>query len=136
MAEGILRHLALQKNINIDIDSAGTSSWHIGLPPDERAIACLKNKGIDISNLKARQFIPQDFELFDYIFTMDSQNYIDVVKQTDDKNGIEKVDLYMNQALPSVNKNVPDPYFGDEEGFENVYQMLVEASEAFLQKIK
>ncbi len=136
MAEGILRHLAQQKNIKIEIDSAGTSSWHIGLPPDERAIACMNKKGIDISNLKARQFIPKDFDQFDYIFTMDSQNYIDVVKQTEVEKAKEKVDLYMNQAFPSINKNVPDPYFGGDEGFENVYQMLVEASEAFLQKIK
>ncbi len=136
MAEGVLRHLAQQKSITLEIDSAGTGSWHVGDQPDVRAIACMKKKGIDISKLKARQFHANDFHSFDYIFTMDSQNYRDVVKQTNDSELQTKVDLYMNQAFPSRNQNVPDPYFGGDEGFEQVYEMLVNASEAFLQHIQ
>ncbi len=136
MAEGVLRHLAQQKNITLEIDSAGTGSWHVGDQPDVRAIACMKKKGIDISKLKARQFHANDFHSFDYIFTMDSQNYRDIVKQTNDSELQSKVDLYMNQAFPSRNQNVPDPYFGGDEGFEQVYEMLVNASEAFLQHIQ
>lgn len=136
MAEGILRHLAQQKNIAIQIDSAGTGSWHVGEAPDKRAIACLKKKGIDISTLRARQFQTNDFHTFDYIFTMDSQNYRDVVKQTSSEALQQKVDLYMNQTKPGFNQNVPDPYFGGDEGFEEVYKMLVAASEAFLQKLE
>lgn len=135
MAEGILRHLAQQKNIALQIDSAGTGSWHVGEAPDKRAIDCMKKNGIAISSLRARQFQNSDFEQFDYIFTMDSQNYQDVIKQTRSEVLQQKVDLYMNQVTPGFNQNVPDPYFGGDEGFEQVYQMLVKASEAFLQKL-
>ena len=127
MAEGIMRNLGGKK---VEVDSAGTASYHIGLQPDKRMIATAFDHGIDISNLRARQFQYDDFNSFDLIFAMDSSNYRNIISLAKNDNDKQKVKMILD------NSNVPDPYYGDNEGFEHVYQLLHEACQKFLEDIE
>lgn len=135
VAEGLLRRRAKEANKQIQVDSAGTSNYHIGEQPDSRSLAHALSKGTDISSLKARQFTIEDFDAFDKIFVMDYSNYENVVKLARDQNDINKVDLLLNQLYPGENQSVPDPYFGGDEGFEQVYNMVDAAVNEFLKKV-
>lgn len=127
LAEGILRSKTEALNIDIHIDSAGTSNYHIGEHPDSRTTANAKKHGVDVSKLKARQFSVSDFDNFDKIFVMDSFNYADVVSLSRNEQDRKKVEIILNTVYPNSNMNVPDPYFGGEQGFENVYILLDKA---------
>ncbi|WP_339918142.1 low molecular weight protein-tyrosine-phosphatase [Yeosuana marina] len=125
LAEGILRSkLPDDKYI---VDSAGTGNYHIGTTPDKRSIAVAKKYGIDISNLKGRQFSVKDFDDFDVIYVMDESNYNNVLSLARNEHDSSKVKLILNDVYPNKNFDVPDPYYGGEQGFENVYNMLNEA---------
>ena len=132
LAEGILRS---KLSSHFIVDSAGTGHWHIGNPPDPRSIKIAKEKGIDISKLKGRQFSKQDFIDFDYIYVMDNQNYKDVIALTSNENEKEKVQLILNELFPDENVDVPDPYYGLQDGFERVYDMLDEACDEIVKKL-
>jgi protein-tyrosine phosphatase len=136
LAEGILRSKAEKLGLSVSIDSAGTSNYHIGQYPDKRAIANAKKHGIDISKLKARQFKPDDFDKFDLIFVMDESNYNKVVSHARHEDDIKKVELILNRIVPPNNSSVPDPYFGDEDGFEHVFQLLDKACEQIANSLK
>ena len=127
MAEGIMRKLGGKK---VEVDSAGTANYHIGLQPDKRMIAKAFEHGIDISNLRARQFHSDDFNSFDLIFAMDSSNYQNIISLAKHENDKEKVKMILD------NINVPDPYYGGVEGFEHVYQLLNEACQNILDNIE
>ena len=135
MAQGILEHKISTQNLAIEVDSAGTSSYHIGDAPDKRMQTKGLEYSIDISEQQARQFSKEDFELFDYIFAMDSSNYNDIIELAENETQQNKVSLFLNQSYPNLNKNVPDPYYGGEQGFEDVYNMLNEACSAFIKKL-
>lgn len=136
MAEGLLRDLAAQKEINLEIDSAGTGNWHRGEAPDERAVRQMEMRGHDISQLRARQIQGEDLDRFDVIFTMDASNYQNVLKLAQTEAQRQKVRMFLNEAWPDQNRQVPDPWFGGEEGFEQVYFLLERACEAFLQDLE
>ncbi len=125
LAEGILKS-KLPDNKFI-VDSAGTANYHVGSQPDRRSIAVGKKYGIDISNLKGRQFSVKDFDAFDYIYVMDESNYGNVISLARNENDENKVKFILNEVYPNQNYDVPDPYYGGEQGFENVYKMLDEA---------
>ena len=133
LAEGILRDKT--KKLNITIDSAGTSNYHIGSSPDQRSIANAKKHGIDISGLKARQFSVSDFDRFDFIYVMDTSNFNNIIALARNEEDRKKVHLILNTLHPNKNMQVPDPYFSGEEGFENVYQLLDDACEVISQSI-
>ncbi len=135
MAQGVLEQKVSAQNLMIEIDSAGTSSYHIGDAPDSRMQAKGLEYGIDISEQQARQFNKEDFEVFDYIFAMDSSNFNDIIDLAENESQQNKVSLFLNQSYPESNKNVPDPYYGGEQGFEDVYQMLDEACTAFIKTL-
>lgn len=135
MAEGILRHKAAQAGLTIEIDSCGTSNYHDGAHPDRRAVKCLKSKGIDISKLKARQFKTDDFKNFDHIFAMDPQNLANIKAMALEKNDSKKASLFLEITHPEQNTPVPDPYWGGDEGFEHVYQLLDEACNKLIEKL-
>lgn len=124
LAEGILREKTKQLSINIILDSAGTCDNHVNQNPDSRTIANAKKHNIDISKLKARQFSVSDFDNFDQIFVMDSSNYGDVIALARNENDKQKIELILNRVYPNSNMSVPDPYFGGEQGFENVFILL------------
>ncbi len=135
LAEGILRHKTKQLNLDMEIDSAGTSNWHIDQHPDERSVMSAKKYGIDISKLKGRQFTVSDFDTFDLIFVMDSNNYSDVIALARNEEDKNKVELILNRVHKGSNMAVPDPYFGGEEGFENVYQLLDKACDEIIKAL-
>jgi protein-tyrosine phosphatase len=135
MAEGILRDKAAQRGLKIKTDSAGTGDYHIGEAPDKRALAKMKEKGHNISDLRARQFEPIDYDRFDRIFVMDQSNYHNTLRVAHSPLHEDKVQLMLNEIHPGENREVPDPYFGGDDGFEDVYQMLDKACEAFLNSL-
>ncbi|MFT7113778.1 MAG: protein-tyrosine phosphatase, partial [Candidatus Azotimanducaceae bacterium] len=131
LAEGVLRHKSAGKNIIID--SAGTAAYHINERPDERSISKGKEYGIDVSNLRGRQFKVSDFEIFDFIFAMDQSNYENIVALAINEEDKSKVKLILNETHPGKNLEVPDPYYGGAQGFEDVYQLLDKACDALIQ---
>jgi len=136
LAEGILRDKTNKLGIPIFIDSAGTSNYHTGEHPDKRTIANALKNGVDVSKLKARQFKVSDFDDFDRIFVMDSSNYANIIELARNKNDIEKVELILNRIHPKSNMAVPDPYFGGEEGFQTVFDLLDKACEKIAISLK
>ena len=128
LAEGILR---TKLTTDFFVDSAGTGGWHAGQSPDERSIATARNYGIDISNQKARKFTVSDFDTFDHIFVMDQSNFKDVLNLATNDVAKSKVALILGPS-----KEVPDPYYGGQDGFEKVYQLLDQACEEIAIKIK
>jgi len=135
MAEGILRAKNDAQQLNLVIDSAGTSNYHIGEAPDKRMQTKALEHGIDISNQRARQFTTEDFTQFDYIFAMDESNRDDILRLARNENDKQKVTLFLNYSFPNKNLSVPDPYLGGEEGFEDVYQMLDAACDELLKNL-
>lgn len=130
LAEGIMKKHIDDKKLNWQVDSAGTGSWHVGNPPDERSIAVAKKHGIDISHQKARKINSNDFESFDVIFAMDISNYNDLQRfALDDEK--QKIKLILNESNPNQDNSVPDPYW-DNNGFELVFKMLDEAIDNFV----
>lgn len=134
LAEGILASKLPRDKFFVD--SAGTSSWHIGSSPDSRSIAVAKKYNLDISRQKGRQFSPIDFENFDYIYVMDKSNYDNVIELSDNPEHQKKVQIILNELYPDENVDVPDPYYGMPNGFEMVYQMLDEACDIISEKLK
>jgi protein-tyrosine phosphatase len=132
LAEGILKHKIEQAGLSWTVDSAGTGGWHAGDPPDRRSIAVARKYGIDIAGQRARQFEPVDFERFDRIFVMDTGNLRDVLRQAFKTEHRDKVSLIMNHCHPGQNRSVPDPYY-DDDGFEEVFEMLDLACERVLE---
>lgn len=132
LAEGILLHMVKEKKLSITIDSAGTSDYHIDEAPDARTTANAKKHNIDLSPLRARQFVVEDYDFFDKIYVMDKSNLQNVLKLARNENDKQKVDLFLNISHPNGNMEVPDPYFGGEAGFENVFQLVWKASEKLI----
>lgn len=129
LAEGIMLHLNEKHQLNWTIDSAGTSNYHIGEAPDKRTIANAKKNGVDLTPLRARQFNAEDFEKFDRIYVMDKSNLANVLALAKNTAQEAKVDLLLNVIKPHDITEVPDPYFGGEEGFEKVFQLVWKACE-------
>jgi protein-tyrosine phosphatase len=118
IAEGVARKIAAEKNLNINIDSAGTGSWHIGEAPCENSIKVAKQNGIDIASYKARKVTKHDFNQFDLIVALDSSNYQDL-QSMGAKNLVKLGEFGYDGA------DVPDPYFFNGfDGFNEVYKMV------------
>lgn len=135
VAEGILRHKVNQKQLNIVIDSAGTISTHQGENPDKRSQANALKNGVNISTLVSRPFTLNDFDAFDKIFVMDASNYRDVKALARNENDSAKVEMILNRLNPNSNQAVPDPYFGGEEGFQNVFELLDAACDKIVEEL-
>jgi protein-tyrosine phosphatase len=133
IAEGLFRHIARQAGAadRFIIDSAGLGSWHVGHPPDERAQAALAARGIEISDLRARQITGDDFERFDLILAMDRSNRQGLLKIAP-KDKQHKVRLFMEYAPHLGVREIPDPFFGGREGFDYVCQLVDAACRGLL----
>jgi protein-tyrosine phosphatase len=136
MADGWLRHKVKERNLNIVVESAGTANFHVGSPPDIRMIKHARDFGVDISNLKARQFAKSDFDDFDVIFAMDQANQANILKLARNENDRKKVKLFLNELFPNENTEVPDPYYGEASDFIEVIELLDKATDAFLVNLK
>jgi len=133
LAHGILE--SKLPNDSFYIDSAGTSSYHVGEQPDQRSIEVANTHGLDISHQSARQFTVSDFDSFDHIYVMDESNYQNVIKLARNEEDRSKVKLILREIPNTSIQQVPDPYYGGDQGFEKVYQMLEEACEHIAQKL-
>ncbi len=124
LAEGLLQQKVDPEKIQVA--SAGTAGYHVGNPPDERSIAVAAKYGLDISQQRSRKLIAKDLERFDYIYAMDRSNYRDILALAETNVQAAKVRLLLETAATSES-DVPDPYYGGEDGFEKVYSMVNEA---------
>jgi protein-tyrosine phosphatase len=132
LAEGILAQKSKLHGLDWQVDSAGIGDWHIGQPPDIRSIKVAKKYGIDLTTQLARQFRRSDFEAFDLIFAMDSQNFADLKRQAKTEEEIKKIRLLLDLTFPNEHKNVPDPFYGEEEDFEHVFQLVSDACDVLV----
>ena len=130
LAEGILK----SKTKNLVVDSAGTAGYHIGKQPDIRSIDIAKKHDIDLTSQRARQFSTRDFDDFDKIYVMDNDNYSKIISLARNQEDMDKVDLILNEIYPKEYKSVPDPYYGDNEGFQNIYNLLETSCEVIAKK--
>ena len=133
LAEGILRSKVNPEKIFID--SAGTAAYHIGEPPDPRSISVALKYGIDLRSQKARKLILRDFMKFDRIYAMDEYNYQKIISLAQNDDDKKKVKMILNEVTPAQNLSIPDPYYGGDQGFEEVYQMLDKACEAIANRL-
>lgn len=135
LAEGVFRAVLAERGLDGEytIDSAGTGGWHAGSAPDPRSIAVAAQHGIDIAAQQARKVVARDFERFDLILGMDRSN-LDDLRSLAPEGSVERVELFLGQATGGP-RDVPDPYYGGEDGFLAVYRMIREASEALADRL-
>jgi protein-tyrosine phosphatase len=135
-AEGVMRALVREAGLEdeILIDSAGTGDWHAGDPPDRRATATAASRGITLEG-RARQIRPSDFEDFDLILAMDTSNYEDLLALAPEE-ARDKVRLLRSYDPTAIELDVPDPYYGGPQGFEDVIDMVERASRGLLDELR
>ncbi|MCD6069434.1 MAG: protein-tyrosine-phosphatase [Bacteroidetes bacterium] len=136
VAEGVMRDVARQHNISVTVDSAGTANYHVGDQPDKRSMTNAKKNGVDISSLRGRQFCIDDFEDFDRIYVMDENNLKNVLALAKKEEHRQKVNMLLNELHPGKNMPVPDPYYGTDKDFEQVFQLAHKACTAIAEKLK
>lgn len=136
LAEGALRARIAGSHLagRVEVDSAGTGGWHAGEPPDRRAIACALRHGVDIGGLRARQLRARDFDDFDWLLCADAQNLRDV-RQLAPPRARDRVALLLDWAGTAADGEVPDPYYGGEEHFEEVWALVDAAALAAVDRL-
>lgn len=134
MAEGVLKHKAQTRGIDVFVDSAGTSNWHEGERPDERAMQEMQNRGLDISDQRSRPFVTNDFDAFDHILVMDTSNKSNVLRMARNESDASKVSLMLDHGNEVKGMSVPDPYYND--AFDHVYELLDFACDSFLDSLE
>ncbi len=134
LAEGIMQYKADKAGLQWTVDSAGTGGWHIGEAPHKLSQKIARLNGIDICGQKARQFEPADMQHFDHVFFMDRDNYEDARRMAGNSWDAKKASLLLDEIFPGKNRSVPDPYFGGEEDYHEVFKMIAEACDAFIGK--
>lgn len=134
LAHGLLRDKSTKFDVDIQVDSAGTSGYHVGEAPDSRMRETAKHFKLNIDDLRARQFVESDFDNFDIIYTMDKSNLSNVLALASNDSERRKVKLILNESNPDQNLEVPDPYYGGEQGFIHVYNMLDIATDKIIEK--
>jgi protein-tyrosine phosphatase len=134
LAEGILQQKANAAGLNWKIESAGTSNEHEGDEPHHLSQKVARMNSIDISGQCSRQFRKTDMLEYDKIYVMDSENYIDIKRMSRELWNENKVDLLMNELYRGRNINVPDPWYGGEEGYHKVFKMINDACDAIIEK--
>ncbi len=132
LAEGILQTKV--DPTEVFVDSAGTGGYHVGEPADSRSIAVAKEHGLDISQQRCRKLVAKDLRDFDYVYVMDRSNYKNTIALAQTSAEKDKVRLLLNGSNLEVNE-VPDPYYGGPDGFENVYQLIDTACEGIAKKL-
>ncbi|MFT6154005.1 MAG: protein-tyrosine phosphatase [Bermanella sp.] len=143
-AEAVLRHMASSNGLKVTLDSAGTAAYHIGKAPDERTQQAALKRGITMSQLKARQVTANDFLEFDLIFAMDQANYESLSALATDsvlsngqrRSNKAKLFLFLDKYGSKGYKDVPDPYYGEGDGFELVLDLLTDACHGFLKNLE
>lgn len=134
LAEGILQYKAKQAGLDWIIDSAGTNGYHTGEAPHHLSQKVAKLNGIDISNQVSRRFVREDMDLYDLILAMEAVVIKDIRSISGEKFNPAKVKLFMDEQYPGEKRDVPDPWYGDEDGYHNVYHIIHETCEAIVKK--
>ena len=136
LAEAVLQQKAEEAGLNWQVDSAGTNGYHVGEAPHRLSQKVALQNGIDISNQRASRFTAADFEQYDKIYAM-AEDVIDDMRRIAKRNYDEtKVTLLMNELHPGKDMDVPDPWYGPEPGYHEVYKMINKACEAIIEKYK
>ena len=134
LAEGILKQKVKAAGLNWQIDSAGTNGYHIGEAPHRLSQKVAKLNGIDICDQKARQFSKEDFNRYNKIYAL-ADDVVDEIKWiAKEKYDPDKVDLLLNELHPGENLSVPDPWYGPEPGYHEVYKLIEAACDAIIRK--
>ncbi len=133
MAEGILQAKADAKGLNWQVDSAGTSSWHVGEKPHSGSIKMARQNGIDITAQRSRQLKGEDLKIYDLIYAMDTSNYNNIIPLAETQEERDKVKMILNESFPGQNRSVPDPYF-QTDGFPSVFALLNDACEKIIER--
>ena len=134
LAEGILQNKAFTAGLTWSIESAGTNSYHTGEPPHPLSQKAAKQNGIDISHQRARKFTAEDFEIYDKIYALADDVMDEMKRIAGNKFDLTKTDLLMNELYPGKNMDVPDPYYGAERGYHEVYKMIDKVCDAIIEK--
>ena len=134
LAHGLLREKSAVNSLNFEVDSAGTSGFHAGEAPDPRMRETAKRFGLNIDDLKSRQFVSSDFNEFDLIYAMDKSNYSNIIALASSESDKAKVKLILNESNPGSDLEVPDPYYGGDQGFVDVYNMLDLATDKIIEQ--
>jgi Protein-tyrosine-phosphatase len=134
LAEGILKDKVEKAELDWFVDSAGTNGYHIGEAPHKLSQKVARLNGIDICQQKARQFVKEDFDRFDKIYAMADDVLDDIKHIAKSKFDPSKVDFLMNELFPGQNISVPDPWYGPEPGYHQVYKLIDDACEAIIRK--
>ncbi len=136
-AEGVLRALAAREapDLPLEVDSAGTAAYHVGQPPDPRTRAAAARRGYDLSALRARTVEPADFELFDLILAMDREN-LNALQRRAPPHTHERLRLFLEFAPDAMPGDVPDPYYGGPNGFEEVLDLVEAATRGLLAHLR
>ena len=133
IAEGILKYKIEKAGLSWQVDSAGTNGFHIGEAPHQLSQKVSLENGIDISNQKSTLFMPDDFNKFDKIYAMANDVIVEMKYLSKDKFNSSKVDLLMNEFKPGANLDIPDPWYGPEAGYHQVYDLIDKACEALIE---
>jgi len=136
-AEAVFRELLRREaaGLAVEVDSAGTHGYHAGEPPDARAVAAAARRGIDMSDLRARMLEAADFERFDLVLAMDEQNYRRLQRLAPAACR-HRVRLFLEYAPDLGRRDVPDPYYGGDTGFEEVLDLVEAASRGLLAALR
>ena len=136
-AHGVFRELVRREGLadRIEIDSAGTHAYHVGNQPDPRAQATALSRGVDLSDLRARQVSEEDFHIYDYILAMDEENHA-ILREQCPAGQERRLSLFLAHAPEEGVREVPDPYYGGPRGFEQVFDLVDAASRGLLEDIK
>ncbi len=137
MAHGYFEHLVREAGLadRIMVDSAGTHAYHVGNPPDNRAQQTARRRGVDLSGQRARKALREDFEVFDYILAMDSDNHA-LLAALSPAGKESKLHLFLEFAPQLAQREVPDPYYGGADGFEQVFDLVEAAAQGLLADIR
>ncbi len=135
-AEGVFRKLIADRGVAhlFEVDSAGTHAYHIGNPPDRRSIDAAKRRGIDLTTLRARKVEPADFQRFHLLLAMDEEN-LALLHGMAAPEEQGRVKLYLEYARRNSRREVPDPYYGGANGFEDVLDLVEDAAEGLLESL-
>jgi protein-tyrosine phosphatase len=134
LAEGILQQKAFEAGLTWSVESAGTNSYHTGEPPHPLSQKVARLNGIDISTQRARRFTAADFDNYDKIYALAGDVLDDMKRIAKNKFDIGKAELLMNEQFPGKNADVPDPYYGTEPGYHEVYKMISEVCDRIIEK--
>ena len=138
LAEGVFRNLLDEAGLSgkVEVDSAATHAYHIGLPPDTRSVRTARRRGVDLTGIRARKVMPEDLQDFDHVVAMDRENYRQLSELCASEDQRDKIRLLMDYASQPLTREVPDPYYGGADGFEQAMDLIDEGARGLLAHIR